>query len=574
MVDRCPSGTSFRLAQKCEKTVTGERYKYSLDIPVVSEDTGLVYANKYCAKCHDDNTLQHHNSSIICNCDLESKFDLMDMDYQSGELAWTSDINENENCLAGAQMKACLLSISYPNDIGRLCENNNIGTCPSNWPDPSDAELCESYNYYVQDHLSNVYKNPTCARCNEVPPAAIHCLSPSISIRFGDERGLDVFLLSDLFTVNDACYENQEYDFIFENCVEDEMENCEWCYMTTVLFLILLSISLGAMVLHMVMFFILYKHRSLHTKNLFSMICSLFWAEFLLVICSRSCSSEVGCYISTVIVYFCFMASFFWMNVMSFDVCKTFRSQHRRSKSHRVYIKYAIYAFGGPLMLTLVAVIVNELAPNSAVAPGFGTHGFWFSKRGGLLLFFCGPALFIFIANLAMLGVSIYDIFQKQKDTQFAMVRSQSVKSKNKRAKKEADAFINDNSEIGEAANGKDASKLNQLQDKIKEGIDKVTIDKDRMILYLKLALIMGVPWIFALFDNVSSFCLYVFNILNSLQGLFIFIAFDCKPKFLAEVCERFGWHKLAESLATSSTTSSSLATKSNQKTSSTAAED
>ncbi|XP_018008952.1 uncharacterized protein LOC108666559 [Hyalella azteca] len=551
MVDKCPSMDTSRIARHCEKDVSASEYRYLSDVPVVSARTRVVYANWFCAQCHGEMEVNKYNRSLLCNCNLESKRELRSMTYLPGELAWTSNRTASDKCLPGAKSKACVLAISYPVGVGRSCEKQVVDSCKDGWPVAADREFCASYRYFVQDALfTKVYKNPTCAKCNGVAKEAIQCLQPSVYSRFGDTRGLDVFLLSDLFSINEPCKSEDVYDFIFEECLEEKSTNMALAYSANIIFLVLLSISLIALVLHMVIFFILWKQRNLHTKNLFSMACSLFWAELLLVICPAACHDKIGCYVSTIIVYLCFLSAFFWMNVMSFDVCKTFRTTQIRSNSHRLYIKYATYAFGAPVVLASIAILVNEIAPESAMAPGFGVNGFWFSNQGGLRLFFCGPALLIFVANIVMLSVSIYDIFNHHKASRFAAMKKD---KKDKLKKTGTDANVDENTMLNQSKSMNDASTLNQIQVKIKDGLDKIKIEKDRLILYLKLALIMGAPWIFAFFQEVSLFCKYAFNILNSLQGLFIFIAFDCKPKLIKEVCEKLGWHAISDSLFTTS---------------------
>lgn len=52
----------------CQKIVKESDYTYRLDIPVLSLDTNLTYANAYCARCHSDaNRLARWNASVECN---------------------------------------------------------------------------------------------------------------------------------------------------------------------------------------------------------------------------------------------------------------------------------------------------------------------------------------------------------------------------------------------------------------------------------------------------------------------------------------------------------------------------
>ena len=57
MVTSCPR--HFRgphsVAEQCSRRlVSPGLYSYSLDIPVTSAASGQVYANLYCAQCHED----------------------------------------------------------------------------------------------------------------------------------------------------------------------------------------------------------------------------------------------------------------------------------------------------------------------------------------------------------------------------------------------------------------------------------------------------------------------------------------------------------------------------------------
>ncbi|KAF2360666.1 Exonuclease RNase T/DNA polymerase III [Trinorchestia longiramus] len=251
MVNKCPSTAKESIAKKCHKTVTASKYSYLLDAPVVSEKSGVVYANFFCALCHDDNKIIRHNMSVICNCDLKSKSELRSMNYVHGELAWTTLSTKEDNCSRGSENKVCLASIQFPNDLGRECDIRVIDSCQDDWPVDVDRELCSSYNYRLQDNLANVYKNPTCARCNGVPEQNLDCIMPKLSLRFGDPRGLDVFLLSDLFSPNEPCEIDELYDNIYEECVKDKEETKPLNKAADLVFLIFMSISLFAMFLHM-----------------------------------------------------------------------------------------------------------------------------------------------------------------------------------------------------------------------------------------------------------------------------------------------------------------------------------
>ena len=86
---------------------------------------------------------------------------------------------------------------------------------------------------------------------------------------------------------------------------------------------------------------------------------------------------------------FSFLASFFWLNTMSFDIWRTFSNMraygsmiHRiRSKRRRI-VQYTFYAWGLPALITLVSLIV-DLSPIelNLPRPDHGTRTCFFNNR-------------------------------------------------------------------------------------------------------------------------------------------------------------------------------------------------
>ena len=56
MVTSCPRhyGGPHSVAEQCSRRLVTGLYSYSLDIPVTSAASGQLYANLYCAQCHQD----------------------------------------------------------------------------------------------------------------------------------------------------------------------------------------------------------------------------------------------------------------------------------------------------------------------------------------------------------------------------------------------------------------------------------------------------------------------------------------------------------------------------------------
>ena len=541
MVDWCPDESNDLIKAKCTRDPTTWyfNYTYLVDVPVISSNSGIIYQNIFCGKCHNENYFNDYNYDLSCDCEISSVDSLSNIIYQNGNLTWSGPRPSIVRCMEMAHI-TCVLSVKYPEKIGMTCEETLIADCAAVrgvFGNMLKDGCIKGENYYVQDKESNIYKNYNCSLCNGKNMYDLMCLLPYENTGTAKK---DLWTISDLFSFDDKCDFNHVSDPVFGNC--DVLENIPEILSSTevneywnnsslvgqeaaapsassITFMVLMTISIVCLLLHMIIFIILRKEANLHSKNLFSMSFALFSAEIIFVFAANLCHDYLTCYILTLIVYYFFLAAFLWMNVISFDICKTFLSPNLRSHSSQTFIKYSLYAWGVALVVVLCALMVDQLAAESQVAPGFAIKGFWFANIGGLLMFFVIPVEILFSANLIMFVISIIEI-RKQK--QFSKFASTSVSDRTKYVKQEGTL----------KSDRADSNKLH----KIITGKVKTTLaDHEKHIKMLKLdaslAVLMGVPWIFAILVNVSVVFEYMFNIVNSLQGVFIFVAFDCKSK-------------------------------------------
>ena len=126
------------------------------------------------------------------------------------------------------------------------------------------------------------------------------------------------------------------------------------------------------------------------------------------------------------------MATFLWMNVISFDISYAFTSKTIAYRSTKTFIYYNIYAFGVPVLLAIIAAIVN--ATNDSVwSPNFGKCRCWFNEKNSQILFFNAPALIVFVFNIVLYGMAVHSIYQQFEQGKAARstVRKNSNKDKN-----------------------------------------------------------------------------------------------------------------------------------------------
>ncbi|PSN43556.1 hypothetical protein C0J52_03709 [Blattella germanica] len=213
MVMKCPSGSNSLMSKRCEASKDSDlKYHYTMDVPVLSNRSGIWYRNIYCAICNgEDGQLAHINYSIFCQ-----------YNYSKEQVIWTKDLalevvgnGEYSEPVTwqyrNGEVRICSLNAKPVSDVPmkfqRMCGIKSqvsrgmkavaswkipIDSCLSNWTNDDTAKKCKAYSLYSKQKsivtignsandivLPQVYKNPHCAICNEVPVENITCYIPS-----------------------------------------------------------------------------------------------------------------------------------------------------------------------------------------------------------------------------------------------------------------------------------------------------------------------------------------------------------------------------------------------------------
>ena len=251
-----------------------------------------------------------------------------------------------------------------------------------------------------------------------------------------------------------------------------------------------LGISCLFLVLHLVAFCVVPELRNLSGKNLASLCLVLLGAfsTFILSVFGQAGGTE--CFILAASMYYFFLSSFCWVNIMAFDVWRTLglATTELRVSSGKQYCKFMIYAVYGwffPAAALAAVLLLDIIRPEFLPAqyyPALGEYWCWFGHRKALLVFFAAPLMAIMVLNIILFVLSARIIANTMEST----------------AKMTSCA---------------------PYQSQFK--------------LYMRLALLMGLTWISGIvagYLQVEAIW-YVFVLLNTLQGLFIFLAFTCTRK-------------------------------------------
>nr|XP_045624297.1 uncharacterized protein LOC123774195 [Procambarus clarkii] len=494
--------------------------------------------------------------------------------------------------------KKCNINIKIP-DIPintRECYAT-INTCAKNWSDASVAALCHSYTAVRCSGVS-AYRNPHCLLCNSLVTQKYSCFRPcepvqkapfSLLIDFGYHSGDNnveivnlcqpgevydnffkkcrnvlsrnirevdeddkrdegdnkvttntsdssachphnttkafrsnvvsnesnetlncdkILLCEDEFTLNEnrmvtveanaRSYQVGEYEVTEGGVLVCEPQELSNKFVSGLLILMGLVLSCLCLLLHLAVFLLLPRLRNLPGKCLASLCLSLLTTYTVFILGTLLEPKTTGCYISAVIKYYSFLASFCWMNIMAFDVWLTFRqakdelrvsSGRQRSK----FLFYCVYGWLLPALAVVVTVTLDKTAPaglSPQFLPSFGQDMCWFGKRKALLVFFTAPLFTIMALNVVFFLMTSYTIGASRQST----LRRSSCPQNRK-----------------------------------------------QFVQYVRLAVLMGLTWIIGMVAGYLQLqgVWYVFVVLNTLQGAFIFLTFTCRSKVWRDVQER-----------------------------------
>ncbi|KAJ1530436.1 hypothetical protein ONE63_005343 [Megalurothrips usitatus] len=255
-----------------------------------------------------------------------------------------------------------------------------------------------------------------------------------------------------------------------------------------------LGVSVVFLLLHLLAFALVPELRNLSGKNLASLCLSLLVA-YLGFIASQLISKEDGraCLVAAVLTYYSFLASFSWMLTMALDIWRTLcraTSELRVSggKQWRKFVLYSVWTWLMPAAIVCAALLTDAAAPGSvddSLRPGFGLHACWFAHRKALLVFFAAPLGVIMLLNVLLFASSALMIVRTASASRYTPPPG------------------------GSSGTRRDFR------------------------LYIRLALVMGLTWVVGLIAGILDIeaLWYAFVALNTLQGLFIFLAFTCNEK-------------------------------------------
>ncbi|XP_035204759.1 G-protein coupled receptor Mth2-like [Stegodyphus dumicola] len=267
------------------------------------------------------------------------------------------------------------------------------------------------------------------------------------------------------------------------------------------------------LILSLIVYSVLPEFRNVHGKNLIT-LSSCLLTTFLLLILDLILRNHISysfCFTIAMVIHVTFLGTFFWTNIMTYDIWRTITHMKAKSEggSHSSkYLKYSIYAWTATALISLPAAVVEMTnSIPKKYKPQFGVRRCWISNRIAFYLYFNLPVGIILFNNLVMFILTIRKLWIIKKMTSILDVKKQ----------------------------------------------------QQRLNLYLKLFLVMGITWIAEFLPLVTGvYYLYaVAGMLTALHGFFLFVIFICKKKILYQTWERLRYGKISQNSSSEQTSSS-----------------
>ncbi|EZA60431.1 G-protein coupled receptor Mth2 [Ooceraea biroi] len=215
------------------------------------------------------------------------------------------------------------------------------------------------------------------------------------------------------------------------------------------------------------------------------------------------------CLILGYLFTFSFTASFFWLNIMCFDIWWIFRKKTRTSRGNtkrrgKKEFLYALYGWGCPFILMFICTMIEFVldVPENFIRPDFCIRNRWFSDRIARTYYFYLPVGITIVCNIFLFISTAVTMARHKKDT-----------------------------------------------DQLRSAENKCHNDNKKwFIMYLKLFTLMGVTWVMEivavhawLFNYPPRYIWYPTDIINALQGVNIFVIFVLKKKIRLSLMKQLG---------------------------------
>lgn len=564
-----------------------------LFIPVTSLQTNITYRNYFCAYCNNDahDDIQFWEYQTFCGGN-GSIFDNLIINEKEQKDYYISNLT-----------RSCLKTIHYPHLRGRTepsvfirpCKKSLTPKCPSGTP-VDLARNCSrfgpTYRYDIIARLT--YHNPYCAKCNNINNHPITCLDPvrqSVLVPFNHIRAYPLSILFNpnlikrdlnnsnsmveiIYSLAYQCMKSDElYNLFLRKCSQINHSNREiiismkcsypvqtfedyhqynngslylinqsilltkeqyvfindrqivFCtdqwkqiirplfpFYRNILSIICTSISLFCLLIFAISFWLISSFHNLPGKCLLFLSISLFIGQLTFISTSNLIHYSSLCFLSGIIIHYFYLSSFFWLLIIAIDIHSTFTRplvQRDQIKKTNQFHLFNIRVWCSTGIIILIACLLQFIQPQSNFSPNYGLLFCAISKSNAMILFFLLPIGCLLFTIAILFFKTILAIYHSHQIAKFASTSSN-------------------------------------------------TNDHKLVFVYARLASLMGLQWILLILALIiqQTWLWILFEIINSLPGVFICLGFLCSQRLWNDIQQRLMTRRPS---LKSHTTSSSL---------------
>ncbi|CAG0879165.1 unnamed protein product [Darwinula stevensoni] len=178
------------------------------------------------------------------------------------------------------------------------------------------------------------------------------------------------------YCIDDMMTSNETFEPVAVICYPEASPGKELVYK---IYSALLVVSTVFLFITFLLHLILPERKSLHGKTILCYVGCLLVASIALSIARFGTEKDIPdslCLIAVFTIFYFYLSTFFWLNIISFDIWYSLSELreriHDQGHEKKVLIRYSLYAFGVPMCIVAIACIV-EHAPNiptSIIKPG------------------------------------------------------------------------------------------------------------------------------------------------------------------------------------------------------------
>ena len=216
----------------------------------------------------------------------------------------------------------------------------------------------------------------------------------------------------------------------------------------------------------------------------------LFFAQLSFVSSDLAVRGSVLCKCLAAFQHYCWLASFSWMNIIGFNVHRTFTSNIQSTTNDEkvvLFLKYNVYGWLSPCIFVVFNIIMELTNIKGFGDFGYGRDGLcWLNNGISIHALFVSPVAIALVINLGLFMHTVVVIHKATKA-------------------------------------GKRASNKR---------------DSREMVVYARLSTLMGFTWVFGFITIAvkSDVVSYIFIVLNATQGFFVCVSFVFQKSVLNQL--------------------------------------